>query len=138
MPPVGAASRQPLRAGAAILLAAMVLAACGTDEAGERDFDPGPTPPEFAVGGKDYGEKCRRCHGEHGLGTSLGPPLVHEYYAPAHHADAAFLRAVMLGVQQHHWTFGPMPAMPELGEARTRLITGYVRWLQRKAGIYTQ
>jgi mono/diheme cytochrome c family protein len=104
----------------------------------KRDFHPGPTPPEFSIGEKLYADKCRRCHGERALGTQLGPPLVHEYYAPAHHAEAAFIWAVMLGVQEHHWTFGPMAAMADVGEAQARLITGYVRWLQRKAGIYSE
>ena len=82
-----------------------------------------------------FASNCVACHGEQGTGTTAGPPLVHEIYEPGHHPDASFQRAVQAGVPQHHWDFGPMPAMPGLSEEQVDDITAYVRQLQRDAGI---
>ena len=64
------------------------------------------------------------------------PPLVHRIYEPSHHADAAFQLAVTRGVRAHHWTFGNMPPLPAMDSAGIAAVTGYVRWLQRQAGIH--
>lgn len=82
-----------------------------------------------------FANNCVACHGEQGTGTTAGPPLVHEIYEPGHHPDASFQRAVQAGVPQHHWDFGPMPAMPGLSDQEVDDITAYVRELQRDAGI---
>ena len=64
-----------------------------------------------------------------------GPPLVHRYYVPSHHADEAFRRAIRLGVVPHHWRFGPMPPIGGLDDRTVTGVIGYVRWLQRQRGI---
>ena len=119
----------------AVLLCALWLAGCDR-RAATVAFDPGPVPPEHAAGAEVFEASCVRCHGAHAAGTDLGPPLVHPYYEPNHHADAAFYRAVQFGVQPHHWSYGPMPAVEGLGRAQVEQVIGYVRWLQRQAGIY--
>ena len=115
-------------------LAALVLGACD-ERAPVVNYDPGPVPPEHAEGARLFEAGCARCHGPNASGTDLGPPLVHVYYEPNHHADAAFRRAVEFGVQPHHWNFGPMPPVEGVTPADTERITAYVRWLQRQAGI---
>jgi mono/diheme cytochrome c family protein len=95
-----------------------------------------PVPAEFAAGQQLFDTNCAACHGGAALGTAQGPPLVHIFYEPNHHADMAFQMAVGNGVQQHHWDFGNMPPIPNLGPADVDRILGYVRWLQREAGVY--
>jgi hypothetical protein len=43
--------------------------------------------------------------------------------------------AAQRGVQQHHWSFGPMPPAPAASADDVGRITAYVRWLQQQAGI---
>lgn len=93
-------------------------------------------PAEHQAGERLFDANCALCHGEAALGTAQGPPLVHIYYEPNHHADGAFHAAVSRGVPQHHWGFGNMPPMPAVTIAQTEQITAYVRWLQREAGVY--
>jgi mono/diheme cytochrome c family protein len=120
------------QAGVAATIA--VLAACG-ERARPMEFDPGPVPAEHAAAERLFDAKCSSCHGRHAAGTESGPPLVHVYYEPNHHADIAFQRAVAFGVVPHHWSYGPMPPVEGLSEEDVGRITAYVRWLQRAAGI---
>jgi len=90
---------------------------------------------ELAKGAALFAERCAICHGPSGTGTDKGPPLVHKIYEPSHHDDASFRRAVQQGVQAHHWNFGDMAPVPGVSAAETGQIIGYVRDLQRKAGI---
>lgn len=90
------------------------------------------------LGKQTYDGNCARCHGENAAGTGNGPPLVHDYYNPGHHADAAFRMAVARGVRQHHWRFGNMPPQPQVTEQQTRMIIRYVRELQEANGIRTR
>lgn len=94
-----------------------------------------PTPAEHAPGDSLYVAHCSSCHGPKGTGTEVGPPLVHVIYEPGHHGDAAFLMAVSRGVVAHHWRFGNMAPLPHVSEPEVDAIVGYVRWLQRQAGI---
>ena len=112
-----------------------LLAACEGRPAVRTDFDPGPVPADLAEGERLFNDNCSRCHGVLAAGTDAGPPLVHIVYEPNHHADAAFQRAVALGVASHHWRFGNMPPVPGVDQAAVGRITAYVRWLQRAAGI---
>jgi cytochrome c len=112
-----------------------LMSACDSRPEPPRGFDPGPVPAELAEGERSYKASCRACHGPLGTGTEAGPPLVHRIYEPSHHADAAFQLAVTRGVRAHHWRFGDMPPLPAIDSAGIAAVTGYVRWLQRRAGI---
>ena len=117
------------------LAAALLLLGC-RERAVIVEFEPGPVPVEHAEGERLFEAGCASCHGRVAGGSDIGPPLVHIYYEPNHHADIAFRRAVEFGVQQHHWSFGPMPPIAGLSAAEVDRITAYVRWLQRRAGVY--
>lgn len=92
-------------------------------------------PAEFQAGEAKFKANCARCHGDAGVGTNQGPPLVHKIYEPNHHGDAAFQRAAAAGVRAHHWQFGDMPRIETVTPSDVEQIVGYVRWLQREAGI---
>jgi cytochrome c len=115
-------------------LAAGLLAACGEPRT-LQDVDPGPVPAGLAEGEQTYQTLCVACHGPHGVGTTQGPPLVHRYYVPSHHADEAFRRAIRLGVVPHHWRFGRMPPIAGLDDRTVTGVIRYIRWLQRRRGI---
>ncbi len=119
----------------AALAAGLALAGCN-ERAPRMEFEPGPVPAEHVAAERLFDANCARCHGQRAAGTDAGPPLVHRYYEPAHHADIAFQRAVAFGVQAHHWSYGPMPPIAGLEESEVERITAYVRWLQRKAGVF--
>lgn len=95
-----------------------------------------PLPAEFEEGESKFNNFCSRCHGAQGKGTDNGPPLVHKIYEPNHHADMAFQRAAAQGVRAHHWKFGNMPKIDGILPEDVLQIIGYVRWLQRQAGIF--
>ena len=82
-----------------------------------------------------FQKNCRQCHGDQGEGTENGPPLVHGFYRPNHHADGAFFLAVRNGVRAHHWNFGDMPAQPEVSDSDVSKILVYVRRVQIASGI---
>ncbi len=116
-------------------LALLLLAGCRERAEPLTDIDPGPVPPVLAEGEATYQSHCLACHGSHGVGTREGPPLVHRYYEPSHHADEAFRLAIRFGVRPHHWHFGPMPPVARLDDAAVSAVIGYIRWLQRRRGI---
>jgi mono/diheme cytochrome c family protein len=92
-------------------------------------------PDEVAQGKALFEQNCGVCHGPAADGTEQGPPLAHKIYEPSHHADAAFMLAVKIGVRSHHWRFGDMEPLPHVTDAMTQEITAYIRWLQSKVGI---
>jgi mono/diheme cytochrome c family protein len=118
---------------AAILGTVAVLAACAATE-GDGGA-PTAAAPDPQRGEQLFEANCAACHGPAGQGTVNGPPLVHVIYEPGHHSDESFHLAVQRGVQQHHWDFGPMPAVPGLSREEVADIIAYVRDLQREAGI---
>jgi hypothetical protein len=82
--------------------------------------------PAAQAGQVAFQRTCAPCHGDVAQGTATGPPLVHEIYRPAHHADIAFELAVRCGARTHHWCFGDMPAQATVpaGEGgRSRAIS---------------
>jgi cytochrome c5 len=93
-------------------------------------------PTEFKEGESKFNAFCSRCHGAQATGTAQGPPLVHKIYEPNHHADFAFQRAAAQGVKAHHWKFGDMPKIDGVTADDVTQIIGYIRWLQRQAGIF--
>lgn len=92
--------------------------------------------PVAQAGREEFVANCAQCHGEYAGGTDQGPPLVHKWYHPNHHADAAFFLATKRGVPQHHWRFGSMPPQPQVGDRSLQQITQYVRELQQANDIY--
>jgi mono/diheme cytochrome c family protein len=88
------------------------------------------------IGRNAFAAKCAECHGKDAEGRQgLAPPLIHIYYEPGHHGDTAIVRAVRMGVKQHHWPFGDMPAVQGLTDADIATIVAYVREVQRANGI---
>ncbi|MDB4100207.1 cytochrome c [Amylibacter sp.] len=88
------------------------------------------------VGKLLYEAKCVACHAANASGQDgVAPPLVHKIYEPSHHGDESFQRAVSLGVQAHHWRFGNMLPVEGLTRGDVKMITAYVRELQRANGI---
>lgn len=112
------------RLSAAAAVGAVVTAACG-----------GGSGASSADGAQLFANNCASCHGADLQGTTVGPPLLHEYYVPSHHSDESFMRAIRQGVQAHHWDFGPMAPIPAVNEDEANAIISYVREQQREAGI---
>jgi mono/diheme cytochrome c family protein len=135
---LGFVRRRCTRAAAAVAVVAVLLlaaAGCGGPEVDRAALAAATVPAEHGRGEAVFRDSCVVCHGERALGTEQGPPLVHFYYRTRHHGDDAFRLAVRVGVRAHHWRFGDMPAVPGLDEADVEAVIGYVRWLQRTAGI---
>ena len=141
----------PLLTGAAVLAAGIAAwvatrpapqapapapAAAMPGEAMVQVTPPGGLAPEEQIGKRAFDAVCAECHGPNAAGREgMGPPLVHDYYKPSHHADMAFVMAVQNGVRAHHWTFGDMPAQSGLTGADVKAIIAYVRAVQRANGI---
>lgn len=89
---------------------------------------------EAQEGERYFNAVCAACHGQNGLGTEQGPPLVHDIYNPGHHADMAFVMAAQNGVRAHHWRFGNMPPQ-QVTRAEVARIVAYIRELQAANGI---
>ena len=91
---------------------------------------------EAKVGQVGFNSKCAACHGVNAAGKDgVAPPLVHKIYEPSHHGDESFQRAAALGVRAHHWPFGNMPAVEGVTRGDVKMITAYIRELQRANGI---
>ena len=90
---------------------------------------------EAVRGAAVFAVNCSGCHGKNAAGTDKGPALVNPIYSPSHHSDFSFVRAVTLGVAQHHWVFGAMPAQPQVERKQVDQIVTYIRELQRANGI---
>ncbi len=140
------------RGGGIMKYVVLAVLALGLGVVGWRLLAPSPTGSDGArrdvvvpqlsaaasLGKEAYDGNCARCHGENAAGSGNGPPLVHDYYNPGHHADGAFHVAVARGVRQHHWNFGNMPPQSHVSEQQTRMIIRYVRELQEANGIRTR
>jgi len=93
-------------------------------------------PPHLKKGEELFQARCAVCHGEKAKGTDRGPTFISRIYEPNHHGDASFHLAVRNGVRAHHWQFGNMPKIPGLSQEEVNQIIGYVRWLQKQAGVF--
>jgi cytochrome c len=93
-------------------------------------------PFKYGLGRSKFSEMCSSCHGEWGDGTEQGPPLMHPFYKPGHHSDSAFYRAVLNGVNAHHWNFGNMPPVAGATSKDVDAILPFIRWLQQEKKIY--
>jgi len=122
----------------------LVLLVAGCDEWGGDEARNRLHLPPFGLEGEPqagrnlYLAHCSECHGEHGLGSDRGPPLVHKTYRPSHHPDEAFHLAVAQGVKQHHWQYGDMPPIDGLAPEQVAHIAAFIRQQQRRAGIYRE
>lgn len=88
------------------------------------------------IGQRIFDAKCAACHGVNAAGQKgVAPPLVHKIYEPSHHSDMAFILAAKNGVRAHHWNFGNMPAVEGITDGEVKLVTAYIRELQRENGI---
>ncbi len=115
----------------------MMLSGCDAPNTGQAQLLPGGDFVADAEKGKVlFRAQCSRCHGKAAKGTDQGPPLIHKFYHPNHHADLAFYWAVKDGTKQHHWHFGDMPPIANVSPQQVGHIIAYVRRQQRKAGIY--
>ena len=94
-----------------------------------------PVPFVHAKGNKLYQDNCAICHGASLTGTKQGPPLLHPYYKPSHHADFASYRAALKGVQAHHWEFGDMPPVQGITREDMDSIVPFIRWYQKEKGL---
>ena len=84
-----------------------------------------------------FARVCAECHGSSGEGTEgKGPPLLHQFYHPGHHGDAAFVAAVRQGARQHHWTYGDMKPVEGVSDADLMAIIAFVREVQRANGVF--
>jgi len=125
-----------LAALAAVVLLLPTFTAVGPDGGAPADVTlPASLTPAERAGRAAFVETCAACHGMKAQGTDKGPPLVHPYYRPGHHADGAFWLAVNQGVTQHHWRFGDMPPQPGVSDQEVADITRFVRAVQRANGI---
>lgn len=121
-------------AGAALVSVLIAIAVIAEPEAASTVL---PRDPEtIAAGAAIFSANCAVCHGADLLGSTTGPPLLHPYYAPNHHADEAFQRAVAFGVVPHHWNFPAMAPLPHLTRSDVDKIIAFVRTEQEKAGIF--
>ena len=89
----------------------------------------------IAQGRALYATHCALCHGADLKGTSTGPPFLHVTYAPNHHGDESFQRAVAAGVTAHHWSFGDMPPLAHLTRDEVNAVVAFIRGQQRLNGI---
>jgi mono/diheme cytochrome c family protein len=120
------------------IVAGVVLAGCGGSTEGPaafRTFNPGRTPEALQHGERLFNTYCMSCHGRHGKGEGLGPPLLDTLYAPGRLADEAIYQAVERGVNQKNWHFGAMPKNQRIGPAEVSEIVPYIRWVQGRAGL---
>ena len=92
-------------------------------------------PVVVAQGAEIYAANCAVCHGVDLQGTDTGPPFLNVIYAPNHHADEAFQRAVLGGVGAHHWNYGTMAPVDGLDRGEVAMIVEYVRSKQEAVGI---
>lgn len=93
-------------------------------------------PFKYAEGQVLFDENCSACHGVKLTGSDQGPPLIHGFYKPSHHGDAAFYRAALKGVRAHHWNFGDMPAVVGMTKQKMDSIVPYIRYIQTQQKLY--
>ena len=96
-----------------------------------------PTLSEEAKKGElAFAANCVQCHGPNASGSERGPSLIHRIYESRHHGDFSFVRAVTLGVPQHHWLFGSMPPQAQVSREEIDRIIVYIREIQKANGIH--
>ncbi|MCY3779932.1 MAG: cytochrome c [Chloroflexi bacterium] len=117
------------------LLAYFAMSDDGSEGVTVEVIMPAELSAEAEKGGAIFKANCQACHGPSASGTKLGPPLIHDIYNPGHHSDEAFYVAAAIGVRQHHWPYGDMPAQSQVSREDVTLIIRYIRELQEANGI---
>lgn len=119
-----------------VVMAVLLLFIPVAMAADESSAEPPKVPFQYSLGVQKYQSMCASCHGQWLEGTKTGPPLLHPFYKPSHHADPSFYRAALQGVKAHHWEFGDMPPVPGATRQDMDAIVPFVRWFQREKGLY--
>jgi mono/diheme cytochrome c family protein len=115
--------------GGAVVVLVVVLV-------GGDDEPAASTPEDRLAQGEDlFQANCATCHGQDLRGTFVGPPLLHEIYAPDRLADDDIRAAVANGVTPTNWEFSGMPPFPNLDTDDVEALIAYVRSSQRAAGL---
>ncbi len=117
-------------AGVIVVVAAAAVIAVLAGDGG----DSAPSTPE-AQGETLFEAHCATCHGPELTGTFVGPPLLHEIYAPDRLADDDIRAAVANGVTPKNWDFSGMPAFPNLDTDDVEALITYIRSSQRAVGL---
>ena len=125
----------PLAFSSFLVATSAVFLIPGTTAQGAADVVIPAFSPLAAEGQTVFDATCAQCHGQNGLGSKKGPPLLHTTYNPGHHGDGAFFRAVKKGVPQHHWSYGNMAPLPGVSDYQISAIVRFVRELQEANGI---
>jgi mono/diheme cytochrome c family protein len=120
------------RTAAGVVVVVLALGACG----GGGQPEDLPTGAALLAQGRDvYTNACATCHGDALGGTTAGPPLLAELYAPGQLSDEAMATAIVDGAPQQYWTFGPMPGVGGLSDVDIAAVIAFVRDEQRAAGL---
>ena len=89
------------------------------------------------IGKQTFEANFASCHGANAAGVGgVAPPLVHVIYEPGHHGNESLQRAAAVDVRAHHWPFGYMPAVGGVTRGDIKMVTAYIRELQRANRIY--
>lgn len=130
----------PLAIAAVLIGGGVLVATQNTKDGGGVTAIVTVNVPELSakarIGETKFAQNCVECHGQNASGSEKGPPLIHRYYEPGHHADGAFFLAAQRGVRAHHWSFGDMPPQPQMSTIDMAAIVQYVRELQKHNGIF--
>ncbi len=115
-----------------LLVAAIVLGACGSDVAETSS----PAAGEDVEAGEEvYASSCASCHGADLRGTDKGPSHLSIVYEPNHHNDDSFRSAIANGAPQHHWGFGNMLPVEGLSDDDVAAVIAFVRSEQERQGF---
>jgi mono/diheme cytochrome c family protein len=100
----------------------------------------GGDEPDLAASQLDLGEevfqsRCATCHGDDLRGTFVGPPLIHELYAPDVFPDDGIREAIANGVPAHNWDSDGMPPVSGLSRDDVEAVIRYVRSMQHAGGL---
>ena len=126
----------PRRSAHPPIVAVLVLGLLSACSSQLTDAEPPATDIATIEAGQSlYETHCSECHGTDLRGTDKGPSHLSAVYEPSHHADGAFLMAVLSGVRQHHWKFGDMEPISGLDPPEIAAITAYVRSVQEREGF---
>ena len=89
------------------------------------------------IGKQAFEVNCASCLGKNAADLGgVAQPTVHAIYEPGHHRNESFQRAAAVGVRAYHWQFGDMPAVEGVTRGNIKMVTAYIRELQRANGIY--